>query len=77
MHTIPINLDDLYNGKRCARYEREMRQYIHSLEFRTMIMENIKLIRFLETNAGIEIENLNDIQKLYNTLWIQRLRNRT
>lgn len=77
IHTVPVDSDELFNGKYCARYDHAMRRLTNSPQFRANISEHRKLIEYLEVNAGVQFHTLNDIQVLYNTLWIQNLRNYT
>lgn len=77
VHTVPENLDELYTGKQCDRYEREMQKYVESNEFMSLLEEHKPLFKYLEANAGSKMETVHDVLILFNTLFIQTLRNRT
>lgn len=77
VHTVPENLDELYTGKKCDRYAREMKKYVESNEFMSLLEAHKALFKYLEANAGSKMETVHDVLILFNTLFIQTLRNRT
>lgn len=78
IHTIPENLDELFfNGKPCPRFQRETKRFMESKEFTSLLNEYKPLFKYLNENAGIKMNDVHDVLILYNTLFIQTLKNRT
>lgn len=78
IHTIPERLDYVLAGKKpCARYNHAMKKYEDSPEFKALLKKFRPLFLYLEQNSGKPMNTINDIQWLYNTLWIEQLKNKT
>lgn len=77
IHTIPKILDHVvYVGRPCARFDRAFRKYLESPEYKEEIGKFKYLIQYLEEHAGIVIkEDLEPLQSLYDTLFIENLKN--
>lgn len=79
IHTIPKNFDHiLYAERPCNRYNRAFRKYLQSREYKQEIGKLKNLIQYLEENSGVVIQDdLGPIHFLYDTLWIENLKNKT
>lgn len=78
IHSIPKKLDYvLLAGKYCPQYNRAIRMYFESPEFTALIAKFSQLFKYLETKSGMQIRSFDDVQMLYNTLWIENLKNKT
>ncbi|XP_031634018.1 prostatic acid phosphatase-like [Contarinia nasturtii] len=78
IHTIPEQLDGVLASKRpCARYTMAAKKYQKSQEFQDLLNKYKSLFQYLEQNSGTSIKTLDDAQYLYNTLWIENLKNYT
>lgn len=79
IHTIPKKLDYiLYAERPCDRYDRAFRKYHESREYKEEIGKMKNLIEYLETHSGVMIgEDLGPLHFLYDTLWIENLKNKT
>ncbi|XP_031634016.1 prostatic acid phosphatase-like [Contarinia nasturtii] len=78
IHTIPKEMDHvLYAGRPCSRYQRAMRKHLQSLEYTTLMAKHKQLFDYLQENAGIQIHSLDDVDILYNTLWIEQLKEKS
>lgn len=78
IHTTPEKLDGVLAAKKpCARYDLASKQYEKSPEFQSLLTKYKPLFQYLEQNAGIPIKTIDEAQFLYNTLWIENLKNYT
>lgn len=78
IHTTPEALDYVLAGKKhCPRLDYAMKKYLASDEYRNIIKKYKVLIDYLEKNTGREFKSLMDIEYLYDTLFIENLRNLT
>lgn len=76
IHTIPEKLDGVLAAKRpCARYNQAMKKYESSAEYQALLKKYKELFQYLEENSGSPIKSFDDAQYLYNTLWIENLKN--
>lgn len=50
---------------------------MESNEFTSLLNEYKALFKYLNENAGIKMNDVHDVLILYNTLYIQTLKNRT
>ena len=76
IHTVPEVLDGILAAKRpCARYNQAAKKYQSSPEFQALLQKYQPLFKYLEKNSGSPIRTLDQAQYLYNTLWIETLKN--
>lgn len=76
--TIPEKLDGVLAAKRpCQRYSLAEKKYQKSQEFQDLLKKYKPLFQYLEENSGAKIQSFDDAQYLYNTLWIEDLKNFT
>lgn len=72
VHTVPMTQDYVLIGKKyCPRYDYEMNKVLQSPEMKRIDEENAQLYDYLSKKSGHKIENLQNIEYLYNTLWIE------
>lgn len=72
IHTIPEDQDYVLSGKKyCARYKYELEKVLNSPERREIRKANEKLYSYLYKNTGLKISTLEDVEHLYNTLYIE------
>lgn len=78
IHTIPEALDAVLAAKKpCNRYNQALQEYQHSPEFQALLKKYKPLFQYLEEKSGAPIKTLDQAQYLYNTLWIEQLKNYT
>lgn len=78
VHTIPESLDYTLAAKRsCPKYEFALKKLNESDEFLALYRRFKPLIDFLSKNTGKEIRTFADVQSVYNTLYIEELKNYT
>lgn len=78
IHTIPEYMDYILAAKKpCAQYEHALKRYQESPEFNVLLEKFRPLMLYLEQNTGKAIRTLTDVGNLYNTLWIEDLKNKT
>lgn len=78
VHTVPEQLDSVLAAKKpCAKYAYAIQQYQETPEYLKLIKKFKPLFKYLEKNSGKEIRTTADADKLYNTIWIQHLKNFT
>lgn len=63
--------------KTCNRYEQALKKYQKSPEFQALLKKYKPLFKYLEENSGTPIKSFEQAEYLYNTLWIERLKNFT
>lgn len=75
VHTV-LRADDyvLASEKRCDHFDYLMLEYINSAEIRGLFKKYKSLIRYLEENSGKKLPSLTDINVLYDTLFIEQLK---
>lgn len=72
VHTIPEDQDYVLSGKKyCARYKYELEKILRSPERQRINKANAKLYSYLSKNTGLKISTLEDVEHLYNTLYIE------
>lgn len=77
IHSIPQVMDYvLYMGKPCQRYNQALNDYLQSAEHTDLLAKYKNLFAYLEENSGSEIRSFEDAEILYNTLWIENLKNK-
>lgn len=78
IHTIPEHSDYILAAKKpCARYEYAMKKYEESPEIKALFKKFKPLFKYIEENSGKTIRTFNDVLEVYNTLWIENLKNKT
>ena len=75
VHTQP-RADDyvLASEKQCDHFDYLMSEYMNSAEIRGLFKKHSSLIQYLEVNSGKKLKTLTDINVLYDTLFIERLK---
>lgn len=79
IHTIASENDyalGMYNTK-CPLYEKAYGECEKSDEIQSMLKNHEELIHYLEKHIGRQIENLRQIGALYQTLYVEQLKNFT
>lgn len=75
IHTIPERLDNVLAAKRpCQRYDYALKKYQKSPEFQALCEKFKPLFRYLQEKSGAPIRSFDQAQYLYNTLYIENLR---
>lgn len=78
IHSIPIELDTMLNIKRpCPSLDQAKQNYFASTEMVETLEKYKQLFKYLEDNAGTPIRNISQVADLYDTLWIEHLKNKT
>lgn len=78
IHTTPEKMDGVLAGKRpCARYNHAAKKYERSPEFQEILTKYKSLFQYLSKNSGNSVKTLEQAQYIYNTLWIEKLKNFT
>lgn len=78
--SIPINVvprkEDyaLAAEKRCDHFDYLMVKYENTTAYSGLFEKNKSLIRYLEVNSGLKLRTITDINNLYDTLFIERLK---
>lgn len=76
IHTVPEKIDHVLAMKRpCPLYSRAYNEYAKSDEIKSIFKENHELIQYLEKHAGKQFPKIFDMKELYETLWIENLKN--
>lgn len=75
VHTLPFTEDyTLATYKRCDRFDYLMIDYLKTEEYQELIKKYQLLIEYLELSSGKKLPTLVDINDLYDTLSIERLK---
>lgn len=78
VHTVPEKLDSVLAAKKyCAAYDDELDRLLHSPEYRKIDAENAELYKYLTTQTGRLINNIEGVERIYNCLFIEELYNKT
>lgn len=78
VHTIPENLDYVLAAKKpCARYEYALKKYKKSDQHQALLRKFRPLFQYLQKNSGKKVDSFGTVQNLYNTFYIEELKNRT
>ncbi|XP_043281276.1 lysosomal acid phosphatase-like [Venturia canescens] len=78
VHTVPLTQDHLLAGKKyCPRYDHEMNKVLQSPEMKRIQKENSQLFDYISKKSGRKIDGLQNLEYLYNTLWIESRYNKT
>ncbi|KRT86473.1 Phosphatase [Oryctes borbonicus] len=78
VHYEPLNKDTLLLvRKTCAQYEIELRNVMMSLEVQEKLKLNKEIFEYLEIWSGNKIEDFDDVQDLYSTLYAEESFNLT
>ncbi|XP_033225423.1 lysosomal acid phosphatase-like isoform X2 [Belonocnema kinseyi] len=77
VHTITQTQDNLLAMKKyCPRYEYELENLKNSPEMKRIDQDNAKLYSYLTQHSGKKINSLEEIEFLYNSLYIEELYNK-
>lgn len=72
IHTIPEDQDYVLSGKKyCARYKYELEKVLTSREMKEINRANAKLYNYLSKNTGYKVSSIENVEHLYNTLYIE------
>lgn len=78
VHTVPEKNDYMLAGKKhCQRYNYEKKKLLKSNEFTKLMEQNKKLLDYLTQMTGRKINTLDQVEYIYNTLYIESLYNFT
>ena len=78
IHTEPQEIDHLLGNKRpCPKYDQAFEEYGQSNEVLLMLKNNKSLIEYLERHTGANISTIRDVKAIYQTLWVENLKNFT
>lgn len=78
VHSIPASLDYTLYGKRpCARYDFAMKKLKETDEFRALYKRLKPLFELLSKETGKKMCSIADVEYLYNTFYIEELKNLT
>ncbi|XP_012275172.1 prostatic acid phosphatase-like [Orussus abietinus] len=78
VHTIPEKQDFLLAGKKyCSRYNYELAKVLASEEMKKINEENRKLYAYLTEKSGKSVASLEEVEYIYNILYIESLYNKT
>ncbi|XP_030746229.1 testicular acid phosphatase homolog [Sitophilus oryzae] len=78
MHYLPRNIDNLIVMRTsCAKYDQEFIDVHSSAKVEQYNKEYSNLYKYLTEHTGMEINNIEAVESLYNTLDIQQLNNLT
>lgn len=77
VHTVPQKEDNLLAMKKyCPRYEYEVEKLKNSPEMRRIDQDNAQLYSYLTQQTGKKISSLEDVNTVYNSLFIEELNNK-
>lgn len=78
VHTIPEKEDHILSMKKyCPRYQYELEKLMQSDEMKKIDRENAELYAYLTQHTGRKISTLEDVNKVYNALFIEEIYNKT
>ncbi|KAF7406002.1 hypothetical protein HZH68_005371 [Vespula germanica] len=78
VHTIPESEDNVLSGKKyCQRYNFELDKVLKSPEIKKINQENKHLYDYLTEKTGMSVTSLKDVDHIYDTLFIEKLYNKT
>lgn len=78
IHTTPLNLEKLlFPGKPCPRLDHAIKNYLSSPEIIELYAKHKQLFQYLEEHTGMAIRNSTSVERLYDTLSIEELKNKT
>lgn len=78
VHTIPESLDHVLAAKRpCPLFDYTMKKLRASDEFQALDKRYKPLFEYLTASTGKKVKTITDVQNLYNTLFIEDLKNLT
>lgn len=76
IHTVPEALDGVLAAKKqCNKYIYAQKKYQASVEFQALLSKYKPLFQYLAKNCGANINSFDQAQYLYNTLYIEHLKN--
>lgn len=78
VHTIPEDDDYILAMKSdCPRYEQAYEKYEKSTEIQSMLKSNQSLLKYLAKHTGKPINTVCEVKSIYQTLWLEQLKNFT
>ncbi|XP_065337178.1 prostatic acid phosphatase [Cloeon dipterum] len=76
VHTVPENLDNLVSMKHpCPRYDLEFKNLMESDFMKKIKAQYQDLYDYLTEHTGKEVQDPINVQYIFNTLWIEQLKN--
>ncbi|KAJ9598464.1 hypothetical protein L9F63_010860, partial [Diploptera punctata] len=78
VHTMPEKDDEILAMKKfCPRYHEELELVKHSEEMQEYNEKHAELFEYVESNTGSRVRNADDLENIYDTLFIEDLYNLT
>lgn len=75
VHTVPEDQDYIIGSSpSCNRLDDEMNRFYNSTEYISLLEKYQSLIRYLEENSGMKLQTLNDLNHLYEELFVEQLK---
>lgn len=76
IHTVPEALDGVLAAKKiCNRYNYAQKKYQQSAEYEALITKYRPLFQYLSQKCGAKVTTFDQAQYLYNTFYIEHLKN--
>lgn len=76
IHTLSEEDDYVLAMKKtCPRYDKTFEDYLESPEIKTILKNNQSLIEYIATNSGKPISTICEAKSIYQTLWVENLKN--
>lgn len=78
VHTVPVDDDHLlYGGRNCPKYGQTFAKYVSESEkVRQIYADNVELFSYWSEKCGSSIKTIKEVQTLYKTLSIEKLKNK-
>lgn len=78
VHTMPLKMDNvLAMAKPCPVYEIQMEKVKNSEPYRKMLIKYAELFKYLSNHTGADVYDFDEVEYIYNTLYIEELYNLT
>lgn len=80
LESIPIHITPLKDDyilaveKNCDRFDYLMMEYANTTAYKRLFEDNKKLIEYVEKHSGYKIRSLTDVNDLYDTFLVERLK---
>ncbi|XP_023941635.1 prostatic acid phosphatase isoform X2 [Bicyclus anynana] len=76
VHTLPEKWDQILAMKRkCVPYDQEKQRYMNSVTYKEKLEKYQSLMEYTTVNSGKKIKNFEDINDIYNILYVETLYN--
>lgn len=78
IHIVPEMIDHVLAMKRpCPLYDQAFSEYEQSPEIKLILKNNRSLIEYLNEHVGKKIQTILEVKTVYQTLWVEQLKNFT